>query len=289
MNTTKIINWLAVSLLAFSGLGANFAVPARINPTCWAVKETNYKRVNILLKDITPPVNLTILPGAHHSWGCCPCKMCLGNHLINSHNLEGYYINCDLSTTGYLNQIGSNQWPILHDNLHNDPNFSDHIPTTKSPVSVFAPTPVDVVNASLELANVTANDIVFDLGSGDGRVLITASKVYKCRSVGIDIDPIWVAAAKENITLNKLDNLCRVYHDDILTCNFQKYATVVFIYLLPDLSEQLVPKLKALPKGSRVIFHDKPAPGLHYKIWNVKSRHDGQPHKIYIWTATSPP
>jgi len=263
--------------------GETFTIQSRINPNCWSTRENNKQSDILTLKENSAPTTLKRLPG--QSWGWpCGCWMCLGNHLINNHNLEGYYINPSLQATGYLNSIGYNQWQILHDNLHNNSNFSDHIPTKNQPVSVFAPTPMDVVIASLEIAKLSNEDVIYDLGCGDGRVLVAASKIYKCRSVGIDIDPLWITKSQENITLNKIDDLCRVYEKDVLEVDFEKYATVVFIYLLPDLSEKLIPKLKQLPKGSKVIFHDKPAPGLTYKEFNIISSSDNKSHKIYFWT-----
>ena len=78
-------------------------------------------------------------------------------------------------------------------------------------ISLFVPTPLDVVVEMLKLAEVQKDDIVYDLGCGDGRIVILASKIYKCRSVGIDIDESCVKDAQDNVHLNGVEDLVRIY------------------------------------------------------------------------------
>jgi SAM-dependent methyltransferase len=129
-------------------------------------------------------------------------------------------------------------------------------------VSLYAPTPVKAVEVMLELAEVTESDIVYDLGCGDGRVLIAASQRYGCRSVGIDIDPDCVAKASRNVNANNLWDLARVYEGDVLTADFSR-ATVVTLYLMPDLLKKLKSRLdKQLAPGTRIVCFEKPIPGV---------------------------
>ena len=130
-------------------------------------------------------------------------------------------------------------------------------------VSLYAPTPVDAVEAMLELAQVTESDIVYDLGCGDGRVLVFASKLYGCRSVGIDIDPDCVAAATRNVNANSLWNLSSVYEGDVLETDFSR-ATVVTLYLMTDLLKELKRngQFATLSPGTRIVCFEKPIPGI---------------------------
>lgn len=151
-------------------------------------------------------------------------------------------------------------------------------------VSLFVPTPLDVVVEMLKLAEVSQDDIVYDLGCGDGRIVIAASKFYKCRSVGIDIDEGCVEDAQDNVNLNKVGNLVRIYQGDILETDFQQ-ATVVTLYLMPSLSAELLPALRKLKPGTRIVAHNKPIPGVKpTKIKRFFSM-DGYEHKLYLWVT----
>jgi len=133
---------------------------------------------------------------------------------------------------------------------------------TAPDVSLYAPTPVEAVEAMLKLAEVTESDIVYDLGCGDGRVLVFASHLYGCRSVGYDIDPDCVAAANRNINVNSVWDLSRAHEGDILKVDFDD-ATVVTLYLMEDLLEKLKPKLdEQLTPGTRIVCFEKPIPGV---------------------------
>ena len=98
--------------------------------------------------------------------------------------------------------------------------------------SLFAPTPMDVIEGALNGAGIKSDDILYDLGCGDGRACITASKAFGCRSVGIDIDVGVVAIAKNNVKKNQLDDLVRIYNSDVLKTDWSQ-ASVVYIYLMP--------------------------------------------------------
>jgi SAM-dependent methyltransferase len=120
---------------------------------------------------------------------------------------------------------------------------------------IFVPTPQAVVEEMLELAGVSGSDIVYDLGSGDGRIVITAAKRYGARGVGVEIDPALVKRATENAAAAGVSNRVR-----FVTLNFFdadiRDATVVTLYLLQSLNERLRPKLvRELKPGTRIVSH----------------------------------
>lgn len=120
----------------------------------------------------------------------------------------------------------------------------------------FVPTPEEVVEKMLELAEIKDGDVVYDLGSGDGRIVIMAAKKYGVRAVGFEIDPRLVKESRERIRREKLEHLAEIREQDILTVDLSP-ATVLTMYLLPDVNLKLKPKiLKQLRPGARVVSHD---------------------------------
>ena len=106
----------------------------------------------------------------------------------------------------------------------------------------------------LAMARVTARDVVYDLGCGDGRIPITAAQKYGARGIGIDIDPVRIAEANENAKAAGVTGKVAFLNQDLFTSDF-KDATVVTLYLSPSLNEKLIPQLKALRPGTRVVSH----------------------------------
>ena len=149
----------------------------------------------------------------------------------------------------------------------------------------YVPTPVPVVEKMLEMAAVTGKDVVYDLGCGDGRIVITAAKKYGARGVGIDINPVRIAEANENLRNENVGDKVKFLVGDIFEANFRE-ATVVTLYLLPDINLELRPHLwRQLPVGARVVSHDydmgddwppeqveRPANKIVYK-WTIKPEH----------------
>lgn len=149
----------------------------------------------------------------------------------------------------------------------------------RTPDVIFVPTPQEVVDAMLKLAKVTKNDVIYDLGSGDGRIPITAAKTYGARGVGIDIDPQRFKEASENLKAAGVGDRVRFLNQDLFTTDISE-ATVVTLYLLPSLNLKLLPKLnRDLKPGTRVVSHAfdmgtaKPLETL-----NVNGR------TVYFWT-----
>ena len=149
----------------------------------------------------------------------------------------------------------------------------------RSPDVIFVPTPQEVVDAMLKLAKVTKNDVVYDLGSGDGRIPITAAKTYGARGVGIDIDPQRIKEATENLKNAAVGDRVKFLNQDLFTTDISE-ATVVTLYLLPSLNLKLMPKLnKELKPGTRIVSHafDMGDAKPTYTL-NVNGR------TIYFWT-----
>ncbi len=120
----------------------------------------------------------------------------------------------------------------------------------------YVPSPQNVVEKMLEAARLKAGETVYDLGSGDGRVLITAAQRFGARAVGVEISPKEVKASRERIQQLKLDDRIQVIEGDLLTADFSG-ADVVTIYLLTTSNELLRPALeKKLKPGARVVSHD---------------------------------
>ncbi|MGH7831220.1 MAG: SAM-dependent methyltransferase [Candidatus Binatia bacterium] len=120
----------------------------------------------------------------------------------------------------------------------------------------FVPTPQNVVHKMLELAEVKKGDVLYDLGSGDGRIVVTAAKKYGVRAVGFEIDPGLIKESREKIRAEKLEHLAEIREQDILTVDLSP-ASVLTMYLLPDVNMKLRPKiLKQLRPGSRIVSHD---------------------------------
>src|SRR5256885_6623190 len=125
----------------------------------------------------------------------------------------------------------------------------------KPPDVRYVPTPQNVVEAMLELAHVTSADVVYDLGSGDGRIPITAAKKYGARGVGIEIDSFHNRDAIDNLARAGVGDPLRFLNQDLFDVNIGE-ATVVTLFLLPRLNLQLIPKLRReLRPGTRVVSH----------------------------------
>jgi uncharacterized protein (TIGR03000 family) len=150
----------------------------------------------------------------------------------------------------------------------------------------YVPTPQEVVDKMLELANIKKGDVVYDLGCGDGRIVMTAAKKYGVKAVGFDKDPQRVKEAKENVKKNKVEDLVTIKEADLFTVDLSG-ATVLTLYLLPEVNEKLIPKLEKLPAGTRIVSHDFDMRGIkHQKVEHVTPTDDSGfgEHTIYMWT-----
>jgi predicted RNA methylase len=131
----------------------------------------------------------------------------------------------------------------------------------------------------LKMANVTASDVVYDLGSGDGRIPITAAQKYGARAVGIDINPQRIKEATENLAKAGVGDKVKFLNQDLFETDLSP-ATVVTLYLLPSLNQKLMPKLKALKPGTRIVSHSFDM-GTE---WPPERTEDVKGRVIYFWT-----
>ena len=150
---------------------------------------------------------------------------------------------------------------------------------TRRPDVIYVPTPQEVVEAMLQVANVTKNDIVYDLGCGDGRIPVTAAKKYGARGIGIDIDPQRIKEANENVQKSGVADKVTIMNADLFTTDISE-ATVVTLYLLPSLNQKLMPKLKSeLKPGTRIVSH-----AFDMGDWKPEKELDVNGRKVYYWT-----
>jgi endoglucanase len=126
---------------------------------------------------------------------------------------------------------------------------------TRKPDVIFVPTPQAVVDKMLEMAEIKTGDILYDLGCGDGRIVVTAAKRYGVKAFGFDIDPVRVRESIENVKSNNVEHLVTIKQADIFTLDLRQ-ANVVTLYLLPELNVKLMPQLVQLEPGSRIVSHD---------------------------------
>ena len=149
----------------------------------------------------------------------------------------------------------------------------------QQPDVIFVPTPHEVVDDMLRLANVRKGDILYDLGSGDGRIAIAAAKKYGIKAVGIDIDPERIREATENARKAGVTDLVQFRQEDLFKADFRE-ATVVTLYLLPDLNVKLRPRLwDELKPGTRVVSHQ-----FDMGTWKPEKRLDSNGRSVYFWT-----
>jgi len=131
----------------------------------------------------------------------------------------------------------------------------------------------------LRLANVKKGDVLYDLGSGDGRIPVTAAKKFGVRAVGIDIDPERIQEANENAKRNGVTGLVKFRNEDLFQADFHE-ATVVTLYLLPDLNVKLMPRLmEQLKPGSRIVSHQ-----FDMGNWRPDKKVELSGRTIYLWT-----
>jgi precorrin-6B methylase 2 len=158
--------------------------------------------------------------------------------------------------------------------------------TTHEPDVIYVPTPQEVVDKMLELAQVTKDDLVYDLGCGDGRIVVTAAKKYGCKAIGFDVAKKRILESLENVKKNNVGNLVEIQQKDIFTLDLSK-ANVITLYLLPELNVKLIPQLEKLKPGSRIVSHDFDMEGVKPdQVVEVKTSGESwNEHTIYLWTT----
>ena len=179
--------------------------------------------------------------------------------------------------TPYSFRYDENDLLELYEGSHGKEDAEDLAP--------FVPTPMVVVERMLELAEVNTQSVLYDLGCGDGRIVVQAAKTYGARGVGIDIDPIRIEESKENAKKEGVESLVEFRLGDVMKVDLSE-ATVITLYLLPESNEVLRPFLeKFLKQGTLVVSHNYYIPGWSEKEITVDTVYDndGEEHDIFLY------
>jgi hypothetical protein len=171
---------------------------------------------------------------------------------------------------------------------------------------IYVPTPQKVVDKMLDVAKVTKNDVLYDLGCGDGRIVVSAAKKLGARGLGFDIDPERVKEANENVKGANVGSLVSIKQENVFSVDLSP-ATVVTLYLLPEINVKLIPQLEKMRPGSRIVSHDFDMEGAvpdghwtvtapefvnaeGYSAWKGaavpedRKNYKERTHEIYLWT-----
>ena len=143
----------------------------------------------------------------------------------------------------------------------------------------YVPTENHVVEGMLKLAGVGSTDVVYDLGCGDGRIVIIAARDFGAHGVGVDIDPVRIREARENAKAHGVEDLVRFEEGDLFDTDLQS-ATVVTLYLLPHVNLRLRPRLLSdLKPGTRVVSHS-----FNMGNWESEKEEEVDGARIHLWT-----
>jgi 16S rRNA G966 N2-methylase RsmD len=181
-------------------------------------------------------------------------------------------------TNSAANQSAKNAGKSNADNMTADIRVVENVPEVP-----YVPTKELVVDKMLEMADVKGTDVLWDLGSGDGRIPITAAKRFGTRGVGVDIDPERVKEANENARKNNVTDKVRFIEEDLFNVDFSE-ATVVTLYLLPEVNLRLRPKLlDSLKPGTRIVSHNYDMGNWQPEKVEVVKMSDNDDHIVYFW------
>ena len=176
-----------------------------------------------------------------------------------------------------FNQPGSSTPPTA-------PAPANNSTVTAERLAPFVPSPMDVVDKMLQLAAVGQNDVVYDMGSGDGRIVIRAAEIFGAKSVGIELDRGLAEESRERIKERGLEDKASIIQGDLLQTDFSN-ATVVTLYLLVSANDRLRPIMeKTLKPGTRVVAHDMRVPGWEaYREEAVTPANGAGTHFVYLY------
>jgi len=152
-------------------------------------------------------------------------------------------------------------------------------PVERTPDVIFVPTPPAVVDAMLQVAKVGPDDILYDLGSGDGRIPIAAAKRFGTRGVGIDLDPQRISEANANARRQQVTDKVRFIQGDLFEQDLTP-ASVITLYLLPRLNLKLRPTLLALKPGTRIVSH-----AFDMGDWTPEQTLTVDNKQVFFWTV----
>jgi ubiquinone/menaquinone biosynthesis C-methylase UbiE len=151
---------------------------------------------------------------------------------------------------------------------------------------IYVPTAQVLVDKMLEMAKVTKDDIVYDLGCGDGRIVCSAAKKYGAKGVGVDIDPARIKDCMETMRqFGVTKEQVEIRQGDALKVKDLEKATVLMLYMLPEFMEKLEPQLKRLKPGTRIVAHDYPFPNTQPdREVRVEVAPNDRARTLYLWT-----
>ena len=153
-------------------------------------------------------------------------------------------------------------------------------PVTRTPDVIYVPTPPEVVDAMLKTARVSSKDVVYDLGCGDGRIVIAAAKQYGAQGVGVDIDPERIKEARANAAAAGVTDRVTFVQGDLFEMDLRP-ASVVTLYLLESLNLKLQPKLVSeLKPGTRIVSH-----AFSMGAWKADDELTVDGRRVYLWTV----
>jgi SAM-dependent methyltransferase len=171
--------------------------------------------------------------------------------------------------------------PLRAESAHGDERYRPQVGQEGKDV-IWVPTHDELVEKMLETAKVTANDVVYDLGAGDGKIAIAAARKFGARAVGIEFNPDMAALANRNASRAGVANKVKIINGDIFKENFSE-ATVVTMYLLPDLNLRLRPIILKMRPGTRVVSH-----AFNMGDWEPDQRIETQRAQGYYWVVPAP-
>jgi tRNA G37 N-methylase Trm5 len=154
----------------------------------------------------------------------------------------------------------------------------------RDPDVIYVPTPDEVVEKMLTLADVRPGEIVYDLGCGDGRIPVRAAKKYGVKAWGFDIHPVRFKESLENVEKNEVKKLVTIKLQDIFELDLSK-ADVITLYLLPQLNVKLIPQLDKLKPGCRIVSHDFNMEGVRPKRELTYTPSGGREHRVFLWVT----
>jgi SAM-dependent methyltransferase len=162
----------------------------------------------------------------------------------------------------------------------------------RQPDVPYVPSTEQAVEAMLKLAEVKKSDILYDLGCGDGRIVVGAAKLFGAHAVGIDINPVRIKEARENARQAGVENLVRFEENDLFEADIHE-ATVVTLFLLPNINLKLRPKLlKELKPGTRIVSNTFDMgdwkPEKETTLGNPDDEDSYLSHKFFLWRVPAP-
>ena len=193
-------------------------------------------------------------------------------------------VEAETASTGAIDasaDVGDQETPSAPGMVYRDSYTREARPSDyREPDVIYVPTPQPVVDAMLELAGVGKDDVLYDLGSGDGRIPVTAARRFGTRGVGIDIEPVRIREANANARAAGVTDLVTFRREDLFEADFSE-ATVVTLYLLPELNLRLRPiLLEQLQPGTRIVSH-----AFDMGDWGPEHVVRVDSSVIYMWTV----